>query len=86
MEVNAGDGVTYLRIKFVKSLDGSLDIPAMDAVLNLLPGADGGGILLWLQVCLFREPCSCIRVAFHGQIIQNQGINIAKILSIICTS
>lgn len=71
----------YLGIKIVQCLDGSLNVTAVYGSLNLLPRLDGHQILLWLHVCLLREPRGGIRIALHSEVIEYQSIDFAINLS-----
>lgn len=48
----------------------------MDTMLDLLSGFHGSSILLGLQICFLGEIRRGLRIAFHSQVIEYQGIDI----------
>lgn len=66
----------HLGVQFIQSLNGRLDVPAVYKGLNLLPRANRGAVLLGLEVGLFGKLGGGVWVAFHGQVVQDEGVNV----------
>lgn len=74
---------SYLRVKVIQSLDGSLDVATVDAILDLLSRNDGGAILVRLEICFFGKVRRSVRIPFHSKVIQNQGVDVtARLVSV----
>lgn len=55
----------------------------MDAVLDLLSRHDGGAILVRLEICFFGKVGRSVRIPFHSQVIQDQGVDVtARLVSV----
>lgn len=67
---------TYLRIQIIQVTDGSGYIPSMDGALNLLPGHNRLILQLSRKVGFGRELLSGVGVTGHGQVIEDQGIDV----------
>jgi hypothetical protein len=48
--------------------------PFVDRILDLLPFPDRQVLLLWLQIRFLGEFCRRLWVAFHGEVVEDQGI------------
>lgn len=68
---------TYLWIKPVQGLNSLLNLALMDRVPDLLASLDGGVLLPRREVGLFRKLGGSQSVSFHGQVVQNQVVDIA---------
>ena len=62
---------SYLWIKIIQCFNSCLNVAAMYTILDLLSGNDGRGLLVRGQVGLLGEIGCCVRIALHGEIIQD---------------
>lgn len=63
--------VTYLWIVVIERLNGSLNLAAVDEILDVLSSADRLCFLLRWQVGFFGEVCSRVGIALHSKVVEN---------------
>ena len=68
----------YLWIKIVQTRYRCLNSSIENGFLNGLSGFDQVALLQRLEVGFLGEFRGGLRVAFHGQVVENQGINVTN--------
>lgn len=69
--------LAYLRIQVIQGFDGLLDVALVDMLLDLLARLNRRVLLLGLEVGLFRKLCRRHRVSLHGEVVEDQGVDVA---------
>lgn len=68
---------TYLGINLVESFDGGLKIASIDVLPNVPSSLNKFLILLRNKIGFLGKICSCLGIAFHSQVVQDQCIDVA---------
>lgn len=67
---------THLRVQIIQVVYCCLYVALMYRILDSLSSRNGFVILLRLKVGLRREPSSRVGVSSHGEVVENQGVNV----------
>ena len=76
--------VAYLWVELIQSIRGILYLAPVNELLDLLSLPDGHIVLLRLQVGFLREVGRGIGIAFHGQVVEYQSVNLTILWSANC--
>lgn len=66
----------YLWVEVVEEGDRLVDLAIVNGTPDLLPCVDKRFVLLRSQVGFLGEVGGCLRVALHGEVIEDQGIDV----------